>query len=334
VQLKKLRWLLVMVLAGLLLGSGCRQPVPVSQPLPRATASYGPWGPVPVSPETVLALVSNLRPSLSSRIAPGQWPLEIKIYGAKVKTVVVWQEMVLVDGRACGDSYTAVLVAGSVGFEFLASVSLPRVLATAKSVRLTQESEPGSVLTLNASGIETLSGAMSNLEFPGSGADGLVPYPRYEVLLTYDSGEARLEWGGRECITLLTPGVLGQISRHDPEERVWQACLALFPPPPHERQTGLRQLFSATKLNVVAGGDSSSRDCTYGGVLSALVTLLLQAEPSSEPAPTDQPSLTATFSYAEHAWVVRLYDNGFTFEGRYYRLESADEAFVRVMNLP
>jgi len=322
-------------LAGLLLSSGCREPTPVSQSLPRATACYGPLGPVTVSAETVLALVSNLGPSPSSTVAPGQWPLTIELSDAQVKTVVIWNEMVVIDGQAKGDSWDAWLVAQSVRFEVFSSVSFPRGLRAAKTVRLVQRDEPGPGLTLNASQIGALGGAADlGLKEPEGGYGG-APYPDYQVELTYSLDGARLEWTRREYITLWTPGVLGQVSRHDPEGRAWQACLALFPLPPQGERVGLKQLFGATDVHVAASGDPTWSDtCSHDWVLSALVRLLRRGEPSSEPAPAGKPSLVATFTYAEHEWPVGLYRNGFTFEGIYYRLVNTESDFMSVLNGP
>lgn len=324
--------LLIIVLAGVAAcGSGCRKATPTGESVPRATARYGPLEPVEVSAGAEVFLASSYGPSPAADVAPGQWPLEISVAKGEVKTIVIWRELIVVDGIARGDSARAWYLGQTVGI--FSSVPLSRVLTAVKTVRLVQRDNPElGGLTLSASQVEAF-GAALDLGFKEpEGVYGNAPYPDYQLELISGSGNARLDWTRREYITLWTPGVLDKVSVFDPEERAWQLCLGLSPPPPSDKLEGLGRLFGVSSLQITRGGSDRPADCA-GWLVPALVRLLRQGTPASEPLPGGEPSLVASLVGTEREWKVNLYQNSFTFEGESYLLENAAERFMAVVNI-
>lgn len=317
-------------LVTLCVGPGCRHPQVT------ATVTYGPVGPVNLSATVATALVDSivaLSPAASGDHDPTAWPLEIRFSpGGSFAVVVVWPEVIVVDGGPRGMGDNARALADAVRTEFLAGLSLPDALLACEAVDLEAGDEPALHLSLSGPQREGLGRAVAGLSLrdPDSGLGG-APYPGYSVTLAWSDIPVAMNWTGREYITLWSRGVLDALSWHDPEANAWQACLTLLPPPPPEERQGLAKLFAATADVRASGGNLGQPVVSGAWKAPILVRILQEGQASADPAPPAEP-ITVIFADGEHEWKVYLYQDGFLFEKQYYRLDGAERTFLSTMS--
>jgi len=324
-----------LVSVGLLLAlsafTGC-QPRAVT-----ATVSYGPLGPVELPPGRVKMLLADIPtfgPASSGNHNPDAWPLEIRFSpGGKFSTIVAWPEVIVIDGQPRGTSDDSRVLADSLRQELLVGLSFPEAVDTCDMVRLTANDEPGLGLSLGAGQRETIGSLIQELSLkdPDSGYGG-APYPDYVLTLAWGGIPVRVEWTGREYVTLWSTGVYRALTWHDPEGKVWQACLSLLPPPSPDERQGLAKLFATTTAEVRASGGNLGQPVACGAWrVPILVRLLQNGQASSDTVPSGE-SVTVTFADTDHEWEVYLYEDGFLFEEQYYRLDDAEQTFLTTMN--
>jgi uncharacterized protein YejL (UPF0352 family) len=329
----RVSWFLVSLLLVALsvgLGTGCRRTGVEAQ------VTYGPFGPVKLTADlskTLMASVEAMPPAASGGADSTAWPLEITFSSrSEVTVVTVWPEVTIRDGQPRGTTTDARALAESVRAEFAAGLDLPGAMRGCDRLHLGAMDETALELSLATAQRETLAQALTGLalEDPANGLGG-APYPGYTLTLTWREVPATIDFTGREYLTLWSKGVFDRLTWRDPETRVWNLCATLLPAPPPEQRTGLKKLFSATADVVASGGNLGQPVTCSGSRAPTLVRILLKGQAATGPAPAGVP-ITITFSDGKQTWEVYLYQDGFIFEGQYYRLDGIEKTLLAAMH--
>ncbi|MEW6307589.1 MAG: hypothetical protein AB1492_00850 [Bacillota bacterium] len=322
-----LRWhwptLAAIVALIMLAGAGCRLSQPADEAIakPPAVVSFGPLQyEVPAElAERVLTLVSGL-PDRGAVECDDTvlWTVVAFPPGSPVSTVRTRGGLLVVDGRQRGSRGYEQPVDRLLFPVLFSPASIAELLRLSPQLRIVAHDLPGRSVVVSAADTDRVARAFAESVWV-EGDDWLHwshPYPQYRLEFSLSGQPASLVWHGSGMRVLIADHRFPQGTYADTEGKLLAVVRDLLPVLGPAELEGRGQLLGSARVRAIwDGGDLT---CEDGPRVLAVARLLLGCEPGGT-LPSDQQPALVTFSGPFGERTVRLYAEGYEFNGVYYQ---------------